>query len=222
MIGAIVTGDYERFKRTLRNHGSVVSELKLRSPGGSVTEAIKIGRLVRKLFMGTSAPIGPEYDPRYDACVSETRHFNKHVPCECTSACFHIFVAGAHRNGTEIFLHRIKFDETYFGNLSPADADVEYQNGRQIVKEYLSEMGVPDRYYFRMLRVPSGRTEKISRSDTYDFLREVPSFGEWLTAQCGDVAPGLTDRQNTDIGQRRLKKTQGARKETFRRFLRNN
>lgn len=222
LIGKIIEGDYERFRRTLIAHGSAVSEVKLRTAGGSVQEAIAIGRLIRSLFMETSAPIGREYDPRYDGCRSETRQLQRNVPCLCASACFFVFVGGVHRNGTEIFLHRIRFDEAYFGSLPPLDADKKYKEALRIPREYLAEMGVPDKYYFQMLRIPSGNSERISRADTYDFLREIPSFGEWLTAQCGDVAAGFSDRKNTEIGQCRLRKTSQARQDAFERFLREN
>jgi hypothetical protein len=45
IVGKIVPGDYESFKFSLRNGTEPVNAVNIVSPGGSVVEAIQIGRL---------------------------------------------------------------------------------------------------------------------------------------------------------------------------------
>jgi len=64
--GAIKQRDSEKFLNILRNlkkEGRLIASLTLLSPGGDVSEAIKIGRIVRKSFIFTFSPIYSTYRP---------------------------------------------------------------------------------------------------------------------------------------------------------------
>jgi hypothetical protein len=61
--GTIVPGDYDKLRKLINENcpsrswnDSCPSEIYLASPGGSVTEAVKIGRLVRALRYATQVP----------------------------------------------------------------------------------------------------------------------------------------------------------------------
>ena len=54
--GAILPGDGERFAKLLRQSHPFLSSVMLWSPGGSVEDAMKIGRLIRKGLIDTEAP----------------------------------------------------------------------------------------------------------------------------------------------------------------------
>jgi len=56
--GAILPGDGERFAKLLRQSHPFLSSVMLWSPGGSVEDAMKIGRLIRKGLIDTEAPSG--------------------------------------------------------------------------------------------------------------------------------------------------------------------
>lgn len=64
--GTIKQGDSEKFVnviRNLRKDGRPIESLSLLSPGGDVSEAIEIGRIVRKSFIFTFAPLYSDYLP---------------------------------------------------------------------------------------------------------------------------------------------------------------
>src|ERR1700692_3869442 len=54
MVGKIVDGDYDRFIATIRSWGPHPFSLDVRSEGGNVIEAMKIGRLVRQLSVSVN------------------------------------------------------------------------------------------------------------------------------------------------------------------------
>ena len=218
LIGDIVIGDSRRLTEILRSHGPKVQSIELRSGGGNVQEATAIGRLIRSLYLDTNAPIGRDWDPRHDGCRKESKQFSTRVACGCASACFLVFVAGVGRNGTELFLHRISFPKEFFGGLSPSEAEKKYQEGLEAVRSYLSEMGVPDKYYYKMLRTSSGRLEKLTRDEVYDFS-EIPAFSEWLTAQCGEFTSSRSYAMTKKIAACRQSKAAKARQDAFRQVL---
>ena len=60
--GPIVSGDYDKLQSFVETND--VQSVYLASPGGSVTEAIKIGRLVRELKLETITPVQVSGDLR--------------------------------------------------------------------------------------------------------------------------------------------------------------
>src|SRR6266550_4814767 len=54
--GRIEPGDAQKFSTFLKAHHPFVSDLYLSSPGGSVADAIAIGRLTRAALIQTQAP----------------------------------------------------------------------------------------------------------------------------------------------------------------------
>ncbi len=57
--GVLRAGDSETFLKVLSVHHPFVKTILLWSPGGSVVEAMKIGRIVRKNMLRTRAPFEP-------------------------------------------------------------------------------------------------------------------------------------------------------------------
>lgn len=183
-------------------------------------EAMKMGRLIRKLYLETMAPISPAYSPAIARnCGDDKRVLKKSVPCLCASACFFMFAAGVHRNGTEVFLHRISFPKDYFAGLAPKEADEKYQEGLGVVRAYLAELGVSEKYYYKMLRTPSERVERLTRDEMLDFLTEIPSWGEWLTAKCGGLQNVTSNRQAIVISNCRYQHAREIRREAFRKTI---
>jgi len=54
--GEIMKGDYERFIKEIKQHNGKISKVYIFSPGGNFSEAIKIGRAIRKLELTTVVP----------------------------------------------------------------------------------------------------------------------------------------------------------------------
>jgi hypothetical protein len=55
LVGEIVPGDYDRFVEAIKKHQGNYFALHLRSGGGHLQEAMRIGRLVRQLLVSTYA-----------------------------------------------------------------------------------------------------------------------------------------------------------------------
>src|SRR5262249_48153851 len=79
--GEIVSGDAEVLTQTLQSANVVNADIliNLNSPGGSVAEALKLGRLIEKLKASTN--VGQEGIQ----------------PGQCLSACVWVFLGGAYR-----------------------------------------------------------------------------------------------------------------------------
>lgn len=118
--GEIAPGDAARLREILARSGPP-RLVTLNSPGGSVSEALDIGRQLR------------------DAGVST--HVD--VSAVCLSACPYIFAGGTERaapSGARIGVHQHYFGES---TVLPAFLAVEdVQRGQGLVMAYLDEMGV--------------------------------------------------------------------------------
>jgi hypothetical protein len=188
LIGKIVPGDFERFKSALRTAPAGLNTINLRSPGGDVMEAVKIGRLVRSLYLDTLAPLSPEAGPyAKHNCSSDHPTVRRQGTCLCASACFLIWAGGLTPFGDHVYIHRISFDKEYYGSLSPSEADIKYEQGLRVVREYLTEMGVPERYYEKLVRTPSNFSAKVKFLEVMKDFNWIgrPSLNEWMIARCG-------------------------------------
>jgi hypothetical protein len=87
----------------------------LLSPGGSISEAIEIGRLVQRNLISTMAPVSLGatkvlFTPAGSVMPKEDPAYCKGPDCICASACFLIWVGGIERSGNAIGLHRPYLD----------------------------------------------------------------------------------------------------------------
>jgi hypothetical protein len=184
MSGRIVPGDAKRFEELLAKEGPSISGLALRSPGGDVDEAMKIGRIVRAKLLRTVAPISSA-----EGNVCFMRGLPEHAPeCVCLSSCFLVYAGGVTRGGNVLGLHRPRYDEAFFAKLPLEEANRRYGAVIERIKAYLLEMGVGDRYLDRMLRVSSSEMEILSKEDAdRDLNGSIPAMAEWLKAKCGEI-----------------------------------
>ncbi len=119
--GAIEYGDADRIADQIAKAESPLETLILQSPGGSVRDALTLGRILRRADVATRVLQG-EY---------------------CFSACPYLFAGGTDRSaedGAAIGLH-----QHYFGKstILPAFIAVEdIQRGQGEVMVYLDEMGI--------------------------------------------------------------------------------
>lgn len=185
MVGEITAGDYDRFVSVLKTRGAQPFILFLRSGGGNVPEAMKIGRLVRRLSGSVQAPGGSAQEFNRASCADEEKLIGKAIPCICASACTLIFFAGIFRVGLEIYIHSIAFEKNMFGSLSPADAARAYKETMQQIKTYLSDMDVSDKYYYMMTQTASSGLVRVPLAGEKDFNGFTPAFREWIIAKCG-------------------------------------
>lgn len=120
--GAIAEGDGQRFADWLAEHGDVrPTTLRLDSPGGSVADALEIGRAIRAAGLGTELTGG----------------------AICLSACPYLLAGGVDRRvsaAAAVGLH-----QHYFGQSTVLPAFIavkDIQRGQGAVLVYLAEMGV--------------------------------------------------------------------------------
>jgi hypothetical protein len=188
LVGPIVLGDFERFKTALRKGPPSPATINLRSSGGDVMEALQIGRLIRSLYLDTGAPLSPEAGPyAKHNCSTDLSSVRRQGTCLCASACFLIWVGGMTPFGDHVYVHRISFDKDYYGALSPAEADIKYEQGLRVVREYLSEMGVKEKYYEKLVKTPSNFSAKLRFLEVASDFTWIgrPSLNEWMIARCG-------------------------------------
>ena len=101
--GTIVPGDYDKLQKLINENcpstswsTSCPSDVYLASPGGSVAEAMKIGKLVRMLRLGTQVPEDAPADLR-QKIIRALKLQDPKANYLCASACFFIAVAGIDR-----------------------------------------------------------------------------------------------------------------------------
>jgi hypothetical protein len=184
--GLIENGDAQKFIDTAYKIGSKrrIVQVSLRSPGGSVYEAMKIGHVVRKLLIDTFAPFPSKFSNR--PYCPETKLFPaRAASCVCASACFLIYAAGVPRNMAYVLLHRPYLDPSK-NALLDLDSSLKVANQiRADVSSYLREMEVPDDYATIMFSTPSNNAIYIDYNSMRDRIAGYPAaIDEWLMAKC--------------------------------------
>jgi hypothetical protein len=185
--GPIVPGDAAKFGNFLRRHHPFLDEVTLTSSGGSVDDAMKIGRLIRKGLIKTKA--AHENDPDSPRGNGRFFDFEKGPPwchdgpssyCHCASACFLIWSAGVERSGSSLGLHRPTTTSTALTDTPPNQASAQLLPD---VAAYLKEMEVPERFIQLMVNTNSTEVRWLSGREAKS-LKEVPSIAKWLTTAC--------------------------------------
>jgi hypothetical protein len=208
--GKIEVGDFDKFVSfILSGHRPV--EIYLASPGGVLAEAMKIGRLVRKLNLSTVVPSKALTNQNRDLVAAQHGLKDPKANYMCASACFFIFVAGIHRAydlaGPAILgIHRPTLSENNIKGLSLEQATESADQVRTAVDKYLRDMGVPSKYAEDMYLEPNGKIQWI-RSDEFeaDFNGFIPELKNWVDARCDK----RTNAENRNGEERRYKTSTG-------------
>jgi hypothetical protein len=201
--GNIEAGDYAKFVSLLKQNHPFVNEVVLVSSGGRGDEALKIGRIIRRYLLDTSAP----YRWKPLGAQSEVDGYGEQVvlsavvlpaakadrtticegpTCHCASACFLIWTAGASRNGSAIGVHRPTIQSTQFADLPPERASSLYRGLLADIANYLSDMEVPKKYIELMSSTASNDIKWLSSEEAAS-VPEIPSIAEWVAATCGAI-----------------------------------
>ena len=182
LIGKIEKGDAEKFKiivEYLREEKITVNMLLLASIGGDAIEAMQIGTIVRESFIPTQAPFALDSGFKCNGYPSGL----KEDDCDCSSACFLIWVAGVYRMGDVVGIHRPYFLEEYLQGLSASETQKEYDLMCEKVRSYLKNMDVPEHIINKMFNTGSGEITYLD-SDVVKSMESVPFFNEWIGASC--------------------------------------
>ena len=188
--GKIEAGDFDKFKSFILNGDNPV-EIYLASPGGDLSEAMKIGLLVRILKLSTVVPSKALTNQSRDLAVTRHNLKNPNADYLCTSACFFIFVAGIRRSSDELGpailgIHRPSISDSDLRKLSLDQATAAEDRTRTAIENYLQVMDVPAKYAEDMYSVPKGKIQWI-RNDEFDkdFAGFIPELSDSVKARCG-------------------------------------
>ena len=204
--GTIEQGDFNNFYDTVKklfDTESAIGVVVLNSPGGDVIEAMKIGRLIRKLHIKTFAPLF--YNPKFVCFYNNPKSINGQDRCVCSSSCFLIWAGGVSRNGNYIKVHRPYFSKEYFKGLSGENAKKKYLALSNDVRKYLKEMNIPTGVIEEMFQYSSKEIKTLDR-EVAESMEWVPFYHEWIIANCGDT---VTDKENMAYIQLGDKKRNG-------------
>jgi len=205
--GEIQSGDYEGILSGLRSAAAddaTPTHVELRSNGGNVIEAMRIGRLLRYLMLDTYVPIGA---PCHSACflmlaAGATRSTTNLPIDECKRAVTGRIIFGGLSEsigrrqierfcpdaGRSISVHRPSFAGSRFGKLSGKDAETQYNAASTAVKDYLLEMGVSDRLIRKLFSTSSSEVAYVTGDEIQNEIAEPhPFLKEWLLAKCGEL-----------------------------------
>jgi hypothetical protein len=173
MRGEIVPGDYDRLiKYYLRSglyNGLDVLSVKviLSSPGGDVTEAIKIGKFLKSIY--ATVGVGPTFG-------------------KCASACFIIFASAVDRESEQGFvgIHRPYISPERMRSLSPGQAETLETKAMLDAEEYLHQLRVPTGLVELMFENASNEIHWLTDDELERQLGERPPwYEEFLIARCG-------------------------------------
>ncbi len=187
--GEIIKGDYERFIKRIKYHNGKISKVYIFSPGGNFSEAVKIGRAIRKLELTTVVPSQSEDG---QALCDPLKIFPKDYNCICAGSCFFIFIGGVNRAGGYIVVHQPYVDKNEFGKLSEEDARKKFIASQKLAREYMQEMGVPKQIQDKILGTRPERAMKLDYKTVRTYFHgDIPSRHKWRQAKCS----GLKDEE---------------------------
>jgi len=164
-----------------------LGSIQLNSPGGNMLEAMKIGKLIRSLFLKTIV----------------WSSWEGNLQASCSSACFFVFVSGVSRvpniyhdksfhlhDGIDksdlkkIGLHRPSFEKNYYKN-NYDSYDQQYKNLLKVSRKYLFDMGVKQKVVDKVFSISSNDIEWLSLKDFDDHIGIYPmEVHEWANSQC--------------------------------------
>ena len=151
VTGTIVPGSADIFASEVNSYGEYIKTVALDSPGGSVADAMAIGKLIREKGFATSVAAG----------------------ALCASSCPLVFAGGKDRIATAssaIAVHQIyaatPSDTTLASRLAAAgNAMSDAQSMTAEISRYLSGMGVDAEVWLRALETPPDRLTYFSADE---------------------------------------------------------
>jgi hypothetical protein len=187
--GQIEKGDYEKLLKIARDLYVYPGKIYLASPGGNLAEAMKIGRMIRRLRWATEVPetsLPPDLVQRIAQMhgLKDPAHNNV-----CASACFFVFVAGIFRYGDRLGIHRPYMSNADLRRLSGDQAIGASQGARAEVAGYLEKMGLPAKYAQMMYSVSKDQTLWLGHGDIKaDLQGFIPELQDWVKAKCDKMS----------------------------------
>jgi hypothetical protein len=151
VTGTIMPGSADQFAASVEQFGEYVKTVALDSPGGSVEDALAMGRLIRAKGFATSVAAGSL----------------------CASSCPLVFAGGKARlvaPSSVVAVHQIyaaaPADTSFASRLAAAGGAMrDAQTMTAEISRYLIEMGVDPEVWLRALETPPDRLSYFSATD---------------------------------------------------------
>lgn len=241
--GPIIAGDYFRFLDVLKKANEqnlVITDIFLDSPGGLVSEAIKIGRSVRKNLILAAAPDmqyevkGDKLLATYYSCVGSNAvdresglPFNEgsvvDENCICASACALIYFAGVTRSG-DALLHR-SFISGVPEDMEFEEFESELAGSHSMINSYLEEMRVPEWVARGIMATASDDLVKLNSLPDFDSSIAIdPVFKEYVLSHCPSKETAAEKKfidwvldRNLDVAESEMERFQALMEELGRR-----
>jgi len=206
--GSIAPGDFVEFASlVLATKGANV--VWLASPGGNLSEALRIGRLIRQLALEVRAPI----DRAHPLVYLQDADNNT-----CASACFFLYVAGVNRQGSVLGIHRPTLPADEYFALGLDGSVAAHRRIEEATVAYLDLMGAPARYAPLMLATSASGMVWLSAEDiASDFTGIAPGYTHLRGGCATDV--GGQNGTEPDCTSRKLAELQEERRQRTRRQL---
>ncbi len=167
LSGAIVEGDYKQLVSLIENRPNIFVKtlsILLNSPGGSVSEAIKIAELVESSVLMVY--------------VDEDSI--------CASSCFLIYISGQLRTAAgNIYIHRPYLDQMLVHDIDISDARKHQRDSMNRVKDFLEERYISAEIIDKMMHLSSNESYLLSYSELQNIGFSSPTFEEVSIARCG-------------------------------------
>lgn len=166
MSGEIRAGDRDKLVNLLKadlQSTPSVTDIWLDSPGGDVSEAIKIGTVIEELGYTAIVPIG----------------------ATCASACFFIWISASGRLAPgEIVIHRPYFDMRN-SSRSASGFEEDYRVTSEAAASYLRQRNIPIDLVDLMLTVSSSDGYVLSEADKRRIGPMSAARTEYMVQVCG-------------------------------------
>jgi len=187
--GKIIPGDYDRLINIVKKNPKrfyASTGLILASPGGDISEALKIAEFVKKTY--SPVWVGEWAGP-------------------CVSACFLIYASASKREaGTgTIGVHRPYVDPKRLTSLSILESETSQKRLMHAARAYLEEHDVPTNIIDKMFQSSSLEVYWLSRNEIDIQLgRRPPWYEQYLIAHCGynkEMEARYFETNDEDLGK---------------------
>jgi hypothetical protein len=157
----------------------------LRSRGGNIDEAIKMGTFIRRLRLETEVPTQLQGHSDTFSWVSSTDESNN----VCASACFLIYAGGVERHGNLLALHRPYLPKATGSKIYDLQYETLEKHAIAEVRQYLKDMEVDNFFIDKLMANSSQDAYHVAlwETDEYHLSQIVPSLEEAILTRCTPV-----------------------------------
>jgi hypothetical protein len=186
--GSIAPGDFAKFASLVLD-AEGRSVVWLASPGGNLSEALRMGALIRQLALEVRAPVDRSRpmvrlrDPENNTCAS---------------ACFFLYVAGVRRQGSVLGIHKPSLPADEYFSLGLDGSVAAHRRIQEATADYLELMGVPSKYASMMMSANSSDMIWLTPEDiARDLTGVAAGYEVWFQGACRTqvVQPDAADAE---------------------------